>query len=334
MISALEKPLNAQVFFGAEEPLTERLLGALICLSYNLRSLFLSKTERTCYSILITVLQRAIEGGRYAILPRPLTLSIQELDNSSTRPRINISLASKLLQIASIHRLHVWRGDGYLKFSRFHHCLWMSGIRELRLIAYVNAHTIFRIFRAAQRLESFSLVVTKPWGFYEALPPLMGTGLNRALMMRANTLKALELRTCKNTFFLSQLGMYRILSCLPQLENLETLVVEIPLIAGITLKGCDLGIIEKLPPKLVSLEAIELWLFPEIDGYCRASSMESFLRMFASELHRGLLPSLRHLRYIPSVIECCLSPEKLDGIKILFHNERVSFSCRRESLTS
>lgn len=162
--------------------------------------------------------------------------------------------------------------------------------------------------------------------------PSTGRDLNHALVKVASTLKVLELRTCQNTWFLGQLGPSQVLDCLPQLEKLETLTTEIPLITGIQTNTHDTRILQKLPPNLISLDAVEMWGNLE-SGFTRKEDfIMAFSTTFVSELLRGLLPSLKHVRYIPAVVKCCLGPRQLDAMKILFDTAHVSFSHEADSL--
>ncbi|KAI1660927.1 hypothetical protein F4813DRAFT_386337 [Daldinia decipiens] len=242
-----------------------------------------------------------------------------------------MEIATELLEIGTVHRLHIWRHYGYLAFPEGRDDSWIGRLRELKLIACVDAETLFRIFESAFNLESFSLIVVKSRDLHRPPPPT-GRDLNHALVILAGTLKVLELRICQNTWFLAQLGSAQVLDCLPQLEKLETLMTEIPLITGTQANTRDIWILEKLPPNLISLDVVEMWRSLESGLTWKEDLMMAFTTTFASELRSGLLPSLKYVRYIPCVVESCLGPQQLDAIKILFDTTRVSFSYEADSL--
>ncbi|KAI2783579.1 hypothetical protein F4815DRAFT_503481 [Daldinia loculata] len=283
------------------------------------------------YQTLDYLLRQATMQSRYSIIPQLLTLYIQQLAFSRSFSGSSMEIATELLEIGGVHRLHVWYQYGYLTFPAGRDNSWIGRIRELKLVTWVDAETIFRIFESAAKLESFSLIVAKSRDLHRPLPST-GRDLNHALVKVASTLKVLELRTCQNTWFLGQLGPSQVLDCLPQLEKLETLTTEIPLITGIQTNTHDTRILQKLPPNLISLDAVEMWGNLE-SGFTRKEDfIMAFSTTFVSELLRGLLPSLKHVRYIPAVVKCCLGPRQLDAMKILFDTAHVSFSHEADSL--
>ncbi|KAI0111494.1 hypothetical protein F4814DRAFT_356825 [Daldinia grandis] len=322
--------------------LTLRFLTVLVCLSYNLR-LLLRWTENSRYLALDYFLRHAMMQNRYSIIPRLLTLYIQQFDFSRSFSESNIEIATELLEIGKIRQLHIWHNNEFLTLPEGHDTSWIGRIRELKLIACIDAKIIFHIFESAVELENFSLVVTKSRDLHRPLPPA-DKDLNHALVILADTLKVLELRTCENTWFLDQLGPSKLLNCLPRLEKLETLTTEIPLItrtqtdasvqadASAQTNTSDTRVLGKLPPNLVSLTLVEMWQDIE-GGFTRKEDfIMDFSTTFATELLGWWLPSLKRIRYIPGVVESCLGPQQLDAIKKLFDKAHVAFSHEADSL--
>ncbi|KAI1802075.1 hypothetical protein F4811DRAFT_426557 [Daldinia bambusicola] len=310
--------------------LTQRLLAALLCLSYNLDKFLISRTEHTYFMVLEYILYQALKKGRYAILPRLSTLLIQQLDYSNNPPEIAVEIATELLDIGNFHRLHISRDTGYLTFPEGRNDSWIRRIKELKLVTCIDAKAIFHIFESAVRLESFSLIVSKPCDIHRPLPPI-GQDLNSALLKVANTLKALELRTCHNTWFLGQLGPTRSLTCLPEMKTLKKIAVELPLLTGLVIVT-GRRMCRRLPPNLVSLEVVEMWLHSEGALLRGNIILRKLLTTFVSELHAGALPSLKRFRLVPSVIQRCAFPEQLDEFEALFRQRNVSFSYKTDTL--
>ncbi|KAI1481914.1 hypothetical protein F4774DRAFT_417293 [Daldinia eschscholtzii] len=288
-------------------------------------------TKHTRFKLLEYLMYQALKKGRYAILPRLSTLQIQQLDYSTVFPELGTEIATELLEIGNFHRLHVSRDIGYIAFPEGRKDSWMKRIKELKLVACVDAKALYLICESAARLESFSLIVSKPCDFYRPLPP-RGKNINCALLKVADTLKALEIRTCQNTWFLGQFGPTRVLNCLPQLKKLETLAIEIPLLTGISMSIPSNKIFARLPPNLVSLEVVEMWWQSDTVVARGRDSLKKLLAGFVAELQTGLMPSLKRFQYVPSIIERCVDPEQLGMIKDLFTMSGVSFSYHTDRL--
>ncbi|KAI1470322.1 uncharacterized protein F4812DRAFT_456327 [Daldinia caldariorum] len=313
--------------------LTQRLLAALLCLSYNLDTFLIYRPQCTRFMILQYILRQALKKGRIAILPRLSTLQIQQLDYSNKPPKVGVEIATELTEIGNFHRLHISRDMGYLTFPENRNDSWIRRIKELKLVTCIDAKVLFHIFESAVQLESFSLIVSKPCDIYRPLPPI-GKDLNSALLKVANTLKALELRTCHNMLFLSQLGPTTSLTCLPEMRNLKTLAVELPLLTGIV-GVIDRKICPRLPPNLVSLEVVEMWFLTQHSeaALLRGNTLlRHRLTTFVLELQASSLPSLERFRLVPSVINRSAFPEQLDEFTALFNQSGVSFSYGTDGL--
>ncbi|KAI0847524.1 hypothetical protein F5Y00DRAFT_263434 [Daldinia vernicosa] len=268
--------------------------------------------------------------SEHCIIPRLLTLCVQQVDFSRLPLGSDMEIASELLEIGMVHRLHVWRHYGYITFPGGHHESWIGRIREMKLVTCIDAETLCRVFESAAKLEIFSLIVPKAHGLVHP-PPAAGRDLNYALVKVAGTLKVLELRTCQNRWFLDQLGPSHLLHCLPLLEKLETLTAEVSLFFRIQRNTLNARGFVLFPPNLISLHAAEVWLSPEMFTR-RELGMRAFSKIIVAYLHFGLLPNLKHIRYIPDVVESLLDPDELYALKQMFDATRVSFSSKADSL--
>ncbi|KAI0831011.1 hypothetical protein F5Y06DRAFT_301759 [Hypoxylon sp. FL0890] len=207
----------------------------------------------------------------------------------------------------------------------------------VNLDVVVAAKELFHVCQEAVQLENLSLIITTGSTFPTDDPP-DGEDLNCALMARATTLKALELRICGDTLYRHQFGRSKHLHCLLELKKLEQLTTDIPLVFGFEFDRQS-PTLSKFPGRLKSLNLVDAW-WPSVTPYPtlgisvrrERQFVEVLLSLFGSE-SRQRFPELklRRLCYIFRAKNRCLSLNKLEGIKALFNEDRLSFSYEEDT---
>ncbi|KAI1208414.1 uncharacterized protein F4807DRAFT_431261 [Annulohypoxylon truncatum] len=219
------------------------------------------------------------------ILPNLSTLYLQKDRRDHYDYSDELEIPSAFVQLGNLKRVHIWRIQGCTTWFGSDH-LWLTGIRELKLVCRVSAKEIFAICESATQLENLSLVMTEALVVEISCPSVApGKDLNCALSLRADTLRVLEFRMAGKKSYLRQFGSSGLLECLPQLTKLEKLTTEMPLIYDFLQKGKpNSWFFDKLPPNIVSLELVEWPTLPP-----NVPSRLSICRTLVGERFQSLL---------------------------------------------
>lgn len=122
--------------------LTQRVFAVLLCLSSELKLLFLRKADGEDFSHLIGVMCIA-EAGEYGldVLPNCATIFVQQYyDPRFKHAAPDIRLPDYTL-IGNFSCLHLWRGQGYISF-RHQDISWVKQLRELKLVSCGRCHLL------------------------------------------------------------------------------------------------------------------------------------------------------------------------------------------------
>ncbi|KAI1379498.1 hypothetical protein F4677DRAFT_464786 [Hypoxylon crocopeplum] len=298
----------------------QRLLGVMLRLCPNVELLLLRQPPDDWYQYLFGILTRGTGNNSVRVVFAQLsTLCLQQLDNDDL-DEIVLDVPLRLHWTQNIVRLHIWRDRGFYFFDP--NFSWAQQLLELKFVGCVEATAMYRICREAVRLEILSLVISGSGNRF-LYPPPAERDLNHALALRAGTLKELEFRTCKFDWYRDQIGISERLKCLPLLERLERLTVEIPIISKMSRTNPGSLTFVGLPRNIISLEIVEGW-----PAQNRAL-IEKLLIEFASVDSDHLL-SLRRIRYVfntpnPTLID-------LDRIGSSFDPTRLRFSYEEDNI--
>lgn len=305
-------------FFNAQ-----RLMAMLLCLAVNIEYLHLHLTDGYGYTLLFEIITTYEDYSGTPTFDRLSAVSLhRDCGFSVGGARQNTELFYLGSKISS---LRVWRNMGRHVFRDGME--FVHNLQELRLVGYVNARDVFKICQRAPILRDLTLIISEPGDLELDIPP-EEYDLNHALARRADTLKELELRIYKYHLYLSQLGVNGRLECLPMLENLQNLTIELPIIFDLIAEPTESEILACLPPNLVWLHLVEEYQNMGYDrgldlhlNYLINKLLVQFAFMPSSQLRR-----LQHLRYRYRPVNTSTPPTALSEIHGMFGYNELTFS--------
>lgn len=258
--------------------------------------------------------------GRY-ILTKLSTMYLQKVRRPDGAAESELTLPSAFLRSGNLNKVQIWRVGGSNTYFGITP-LWLTMIRELTLFCSFSADDILGICRSAINLENLTLVMTEPrFLIYNRPPPPPGEDINRALALRAETLKSFEFRITGKRWFQNQIGHFGVLECLPGLTKLEKLRTETSLIYksnDISLTPAELW--SKLPPNIIELDLIEWPTYPpNLDNRLRlARTLYDCIFIALAKKSDAVLSELRQIHFLHSPYNPCFDGEQLDSIKKFF----------------
>ncbi|KAI1775088.1 hypothetical protein F4818DRAFT_61042 [Hypoxylon cercidicola] len=243
--------------------LGQKLLAILLWFTTDIELLLLhsvADSTNPSYAELCHVMRRISWALHENPMPKLSTLYIQrQIVEEPEVGSMDIILSPAFYRMLNITRLHLWRNTKYFTFTFGPHGFLIRGIKELKLVGAILAEDLMLILREALQLETLSVIVSHEKSeIRRASDPQADRDINDALILRRHTLKELEFRMCGHWWYLPQFGPDSRLTCLPQLENLERLAAEAPLIMRYTSRQQATDV---LPPNLISLTMVDEWRF-------------------------------------------------------------------------